>query len=540
MSDATSAAGSHSHRDFDLAVVGGGCNGTAIARDAAGRGLSVVLLERGDLAGETSWTSSKLVHGGLRYLEHLELRLVRESLQERAILLRAAPHLVRPLRFVLPVGEGGRPRWMLRFGLALYDRLGGHGALPGSHALRLPGHPLGEALRPGVERGFTYFDAHADDARLVLAAARDARARGADVRVRTELVSARRAGGTWRLAVRDGHGARAELTARTLVDAAGPWALDVHARAGAARPRHGLRFVQGSHIVVPRLYPGGHAYVLPGPDGRIVFVIPWERDFTLVGTTEVVRDAPDRAAVTEAEVAYLCEAVGRWLREAPGPGDVRWSFAGTRALVDDGRASASAVTRDYAFELDADERGRSPLLTVLGGKLTTFRRLGERALEELRPFHPQAGPAWSATATLPGGDLPGSAAGEEPGAGAGAAPRDGTRQPARDPVADWARTLSVRHPSLPAPWLEALALRHGREAEVLLAGVARAADLGDDLAPGAPLPLFERELEWFVREEWARDADDVLVRRTKHVLHADDGLRPRVEAWLRAHRSLTT
>ena len=522
--------------ECEVAVVGGGCNGVAIARDAAGRGLSVVLLERGDLAGETSGASSKLIHGGLRYLEQLELRLVRESLAERALLLAAAPHLVRPQRFVLPVVAGMRPRWQLRFGLALYDRLGGRGALPGSHALRLSGHRDGAPLRAEFGRGLEYWDASTDDARLVLGAARDAAARGARICTRTEVVAARRADGHWRIDWRDTDGRSGELRARSLVNAAGPWAPGVRQRAAEQRPGRGLRLVQGSHIVVPRLHEGSAAYVLQAGDGRVVFVIPWERQYTLIGTTERLLGAPEDTAVTPEEVAELCATVGRFLRQAPTPADVLWSFCGVRALVDDGRTATAAMTRDYAFELQTDHAARSqraaaPLLTVLGGKLTTFRRLGERAVAALSPFHTRLGPAWTADALWPGGEFE--------------AVESRTR--ARDghagmqaAVADFARALAARHPALSASWIEDLVARHGRTAETLLAGVGTAADLGPDLGPPAhPAPaahLYERELAHFVEHEWATTVDDILLRRSKAVLVADAATRARLGKWLTERR----
>lgn len=383
---------------FDLLVVGGGINGVGIARDAAGRGLKVLLCEKGDLAGATSSASSKMIHGGLRYLEHGAFRLVRESLAEREVLLKTAPHLVRPLRFVLPHGPGLRPRWMLRAGLLLYDRLGGARSLPASAAIDLRAGPLAAPLRAGVTAGFVYSDCVVDDARLTVANARDAARRGADIRTRTALVAARRDGGVWRAVLQgtDG-GARHEAAARILVNAAGPWVPEVLRRAGLAG-RAGLRLVKGSHIVVSRLYAHDHAYLLQNDDRRIVFVIPFEHDYTLIGTTELPAEAPEAAPPTPAEVAYLCRAVGRWFKRAPEPADVVWQFSGVRPLYDDGAKNAAAASRDYVFELDT---AGAPALSVFGGKLTTYRRLAEHALARLSPHLPRLAPPWTQRATLP-------------------------------------------------------------------------------------------------------------------------------------------
>jgi len=462
---------------FDLAVIGGGINGVGIARDAAGRGLRVFLCERGDLAGATSSASSKMIHGGLRYLEQYAFRQVRESLRERAILLKTAPHLVRPMRFVLPHAAGLRPRWMVRAGLFLYDHLGGTGALPGSAAIDLRRHEFGAALSSTATAGFAYSDCVVDDARLTVLAARDAALHGAEIATRTALVSARREAGAWRLGLSDG----SEITARILVNAAGPWADEVRRVAGI-ESRAGLRLVKGSHIVVPRLYPGDHAYLLQNDDRRVVFVIPYERDFTLIGTTEsAVPGDPAAMAATDEDIAYLCRAAGRWLRDGPTPADVVWAYAGMRPLYDDGAGSAHAVSREYVLELD--EAG-APALSVFGGKLTTFRHLAEQALARLARHLPGAGPAWTATAFLPGGE------GYSPGLASG---------------------LAADYPALDAATAERLARSYGNETTALLAGGP-----GRDLGAG----LTEAELRWLVAEEWARTPEDVLWRRTKLGLRA--------------------
>jgi glycerol-3-phosphate dehydrogenase len=382
---------------FDVLIIGGGINGVGIARDAAGRGLKVLLCERGDLASATSSASSKMIHGGLRYLEHGAFRLVRESLAEREVLLKIAPHLVRPMRFVLPHGPGLRPRWMLRLGLFLYDRLGGARSLSGSRAVDLRTGPFGAPLREEVRGGFAYSDCVVDDARLTVANARDAAHHGATILTRTELVEARRDEHVWRASLVEAGGVAHQVASRTLVNAAGPWAPQLRSRVGLSG-RAGLRLVKGSHIVVNRLYDGDHAYLLQNDDRRVAFAIPFERDYTLVGTTEAAAHDPHAEEVTGVEVDYLCRAAGRWFKHAPAPQDVVWRFSGVRPLYDDGAKSVAATSRDYVFELDDDG---PPGLSIFGGKLTTYRRLAEAALTRLRPHLPGMGPAWTADAMLP-------------------------------------------------------------------------------------------------------------------------------------------
>ncbi|MGQ0551792.1 MAG: glycerol-3-phosphate dehydrogenase [Planctomycetota bacterium] len=521
---------------YDLLIIGGGIHGACLARDAAGRGHSVLLCERDDLASGTSSASSKLIHGGLRYLEHGAFRLVRESLAEREVLLSTAPHLVQPLRFVMPHVSGLRPVWMIRLGLWLYDRLGGRRTLPVSEALTLSGTPFGEPLRPEWRRGYLYSDCRTDDARLVLANARAAADLGARIATRTEFLSARREGGLWRAELRrtatgsprtvSGTASTTAATAaataalevvlaRAVINAAGPWALDVQATAAARPPRAGLRFVQGSHIVVPRLYQGEHAYMLQQPDRRIVFVMPFEEEFTCIGTTEVVRTAPSLAEVTPAEVQALCEASNRFLRRSIAPSDVLWSFCGMRALVAadaqggaTGRAAdnPSQVSREYRIEWDGRRRADAgpPLLTILGGKLTTARRLAERALDEL---YGQQGSGWTATAPLPGGDLP---------AGANA--------PAR--LAALLTNLTAAWPHVPPAVLAGLARRHGTQAADLLAQAG--GQLGTDFGGG----LYEAELRWMRAHEWASHVDDIIARRSKAVLRLSLSERRALEQWL--------
>lgn len=476
---------------YEVIVIGGGINGCGIARDLAGRGFKVCLLERGDLAGATSSASTKLVHGGLRYLEHGEFRLVREALAEREVMLRIAPHIVRPMRFVLPHRPEMRPRWMIRAGLFLYDRLARRVTLPGHEAIDCRRHAYGAPLLPAITHAFAYSDCWVEDSRLVLLNARDAARRGATVLPRTALIAAAEDGEGWTVTAEGADGTRRTLQARALVNAAGPWVSETFARAGR-RPRGHVRLVKGSHIVVPALCDGPQAYLLQHDDRRVVFVIPYEGRFSLIGTTELPFEGDARdASASEEEVAYLCGAVARQFRHAPRPEEVVWTFSGVRPLHDDGAAEASSVTRDYALEMD--EAG-PPLLSVLGGKITTYRRLAEEAVARLaRAMRRPAGTPWTATAPLPGGDLgPGGMAG-------------------------FAAEAARRHPWLPPAMLARLLRTHGAELDAVLGGAASLADLGADLGAG----LTERELDWMVREEWAAGAEDVLWRRTRLGLHME-------------------
>ena len=475
--------------EVDLLVVGGGVNGAGIARDAAGRGLSVALCEKGDLAGATSSASSKLVHGGLRYLEYGEFRLVREALREREVLLANARHIVRPLRFVLPHDARLRPRWMIRAGLFLYDHIGGRRELPGTETVDCARHPYGAPLRAGLRTAFVYSDCWVDDARLVVLNARDAARRGAAILTRTELVAARRVEGSWHARLKRSDGRMHELAARILVNAGGPWVTEVLHRCGLSEVKAELRLVKGSHIVVPRLYDGAQAYLLQNDDRRVVFVLPFEQAFTLIGTTDIpYAGEPGRVAIDAAEMAYLCRAVSGWLARPVTPAAVVWSYAGVRPLYDDHAKNAAAVTRDYVFNLDA---AGAPVLSVFGGKITTYRRLAEHALERLGKFLPGAGGPWTEAAPLPGGDLP-----------PGGAPA-------------LAAAMLEERPWLAAATTARLARSYGSEARRLLAGVAGPADLGRDFGAG----LSAREVDWLKAEEWAVSAEDILWRRSKLGLH---------------------
>lgn len=492
---------------YDLIVIGGGINGAGIARDAAGRGLRVALLERGDFGGGTSSASSKLIHGGLRYLEHFEFRLVAESLREREVLLRIAPHLVRPLRFVLPHARGSRPAWMMRAGLWLYDCLGGRGALPGSRSISLAGTPEGEPLDPSLRRGLAYWDASVDDARLVLANVRSAAQLGADVRPRTAFRNARREGGGWVVEigdVGDVNGQVAHLRARVLVNAAGPWVEQVLAGVAHGPLQARTQLVKGSHIVVPRVTAGAHAYILQHPDQRVVFVLPFEENYSLIGTTDVAIGAPEQGlSITPGEIRYLLDAANRYLAVPLHESDVVWTYSGVRPLYDDGSRNPSATTRDYNLVVDATDG--APLLSVYGGKLTTYRTLAEAALARLQPWLPEQRGPWTATAPLPGG--------------AGL-----------DDVAAALRELQSRYDFLPPRAIEHLFRRHGTLTDAVLDGAREERQLGRHFGAG----LYEREVRYFIDEEWARTAEDILWRRTKAGLHLSAIERAAFETWFEA------
>lgn len=488
---------------YDLLVIGGGINGIGVARDASGRGLSVLLVEKGDLGAATSWISSKLVHGGLRYLEHYEFRLVAESLAEREVLLRCAGHLVWPVRFVMPHVPELRPRWMIRAGLYLYDHLARRARLEGSRAVRLDAAPYGNGLRAGLSHGFAYSDCRTDDARLVIANALDARARGVTVLPGVECIAARRESGLWRVTLREA-GSERDVTASAIVNAAGPWVKQVlNERLGRPSPES-VRLVKGSHIVLPRLYEGEHAFILQNNDGRVVFMIPFEERFTLVGTTDMLfEDDPADASASRAEIEYLCSAINRYLQKPASPDQVVWSFSGVRPLYDDGKSDPSAITRDYTLRID-DRNGRMPVLSVYGGKLTTYRRLAERVLAKLRPYFPHMREDWTADAILPGSDFGGR-----------------SREEAR-------ATIRARYHGLPGQLLHGVFRRHGTRATEVLGDAKSTADLGEDFGAG----LCEREVRHFVEREWARSAEDVLWRRTKCGLHLDPQARDRVATFL--------
>lgn len=488
----------------DLLVVGGGVNGAGIARDAAGRGMSVLLCEQADLGSATSSASTKLIHGGLRYLEHYEFRLVREALLEREVLLRAAPHIIWPLRFMLPHDGGMRPAWMLRLGLFLYDHLGGRERLPPSQSLDLTRHPAGRALAPGFTKGFEYSDCWVEDSRLVVLNAMDARERGARVMTRTRCVRASRDGAVWRATLEDlSTGETTEVEARGLVNAAGPWVADVLNRRIGANTKHSVRLVKGSHVVVPRAYEGDHAYIFQNEDRRIVFAIPYERRFTLIGTTDVEYvGEPGKVEISAEETAYLCRAVSRYLRQEISPEDVVWSYSGVRPLQDDEEGEASKVTRDYVLELDAPA-GQPPLLSIFGGKITTFRRLSEQAVDTIAaPLGNAAGP-WTADAPLPGGDMPGA------------------------DFDSFLMDLGDEYPWLPAGLLLRYARAYGTRTRRMLGDGAEIGALGRRVGGD----VYEVELAYARAEEFARTGEDFLWRRSKRGLHLGPDERAAVSAW---------
>jgi glycerol-3-phosphate dehydrogenase len=471
----------------DLLIVGGGINGAGIARDAAGRGLAVTLVERDDLASHTSSASTKLIHGGLRYLEYYEFRLVAEALAEREVLLKLAPHLIEPLSFVLPHEPHLRPAWMIRTGLFMYDRIGGKMTLPKSSSVKLYGSRWGAGLQDRFRKGFVYSDARVDDARLVVVNAMSARDLGATIRPRTTLVGARRDGPVWRAQLDHG-GQRSEVRARAIVNAGGPWVKDVLGRMSESPDSAGVRHIKGSHIVVPRVHPEEHAYILQNADNRIVFVIPYQQHYSLIGTTDITVQEYAAPQIADDEIDYLLALVNSYLATPLSRADIVWTYSGVRPLYDDGASDPSAVTRDYVLKLDAgDAPMQPPMLSVFGGKITTYRKLAEAALAALAPFFPTMKPAWTRAAALPGGDFEGG---------------DRSQLFAR---------MCARYPHLPFELLRALAGRHGSRAVELLGDAVGTEDLGEDF--GAHLT--EREIEWLVRDEWAMSADDILWRRTK-------------------------
>jgi glycerol-3-phosphate dehydrogenase len=512
---------------FDAVVVGGGVNGTGIARDLAGRGVRVLLCEKDDLASHTSSASTKLIHGGLRYLEYREFSLVRKALREREVLLKGAPHIMRPLRFVMPHDPSMRPVWMIRVGLFLYDHLARREVLPPSRTVDLRRYVAGAPLQPQFRKGFVYSDGWVDDARLVALCALDAAERGATVLTHTACVDAQRGADAWRITLRSDDGSKHEVSSRVLVNAAGPWAAQFLIEHAHVADRVHLRLIKGSHIVVPKLFEHDHAYIFQNPDGRIIFAIPYEQAFTLIGTTDVEHPGGIGDARASAdEISYLCEQASRYFTRPVMPEQVVWTYSGVRPLIDDESGNPAAVTRDYRLELDSggDGAAQAPLLSVWGGKITTFRKLSEEAADRIAPLlsrsagnpsaTPTLGAAWTEHATLPGGDL-------RSWLGA-AAP------PANDIVAIFDRfvaALATRHPSLPAPLVHRLARAYGTRIEALLKDGP-----GREVAP----QLFEAELAYLRRVEWARSGEDVLWRRSKLGLHLRPDERADVTAWMAA------
>ncbi|MFV0644659.1 MAG: glycerol-3-phosphate dehydrogenase [Sphingomonadaceae bacterium] len=472
---------------YDIAIIGGGVNGAGIARDAAGRGASVVLLEKGDLASGTSSASTKLIHGGLRYLEHYEFSLVREALQEREKLWAIAPHIIEPLRFVLPYDAGMRPKWMLRTGLFLYDHIGGRQSLPRSESISLPDHEAGAWLKTKYSSGFVYSDCRVDDARLVVLNAMDAASRGANIRHHCAVTGMTRQQSYWIVETECG-----TFHARSVVNAAGPFALDIISMAGMSTHRH-MRLVRGSHIVVPRLFDHAFAYIFQQPDGRILFAIPYQQDYTLIGTTDQDQtEKLDTIRTSGEEITYLCEGVNRYFQSRITPDDVIWHYAGVRALVDDGSGRPEAATRGYRLDMHGTDDGGPVMLSVLGGKITTYRHLAESAVTTLSPYcGALASPDWTAGQPLPGGDFP----------------RDGRE--------GLIARFQEDYPFLPASMARRLLCSYGTRCYQIMKQKRDLSDLGHHFGHD----LYQSEVDYLCEHEWARSAEDIVWRRSKLGLH---------------------
>jgi glycerol-3-phosphate dehydrogenase len=470
---------------YDLFIIGGGINGTAIARDASGRGLKVCLAEQGDLASGTSSASTKLIHGGLRYLEHYEFRLVREALIEREVLLKSAPHIIWPLRFVLPHHQGLRPRYLIRLGLFLYDHLGGRKILPPTRSVDFRTDPTGEPLRADFTYGYEYSDCWVEDSRFVVLSAMDATKRGADIRVRTKVRSARRVDGMWEVTA----GAET-FRAKALINSAGPWVSQVLGEVVGQNEPAKIRMVKGSHIVVDKLYEHDRCYIFQNADGRICFAIPYEQNFTLIGTTdEDHKGDPGKPEITEAETDYLLKSVSEYFKRPVTRAQLRWAYSGIRPLYDDGASKAQEATRDYVLKLEG-HAGEAPVLSVFGGKITTSRKLAESVMDKVAPFFPGLGKPWTATGTLPGGDF------------------------GHDEVEPRITELQKKYSFLMPHHVRRLFRAYGTLAEKLLDGARFAGDLGQSFGT-----LSAREIDYLKANEWAREADDILWRRSKLGLH---------------------
>lgn len=487
----------------DLFVIGGGINGAGVARDAAGRGLSVVLAEKDDLAQGTSSRSGKLVHGGLRYLEYYEFRLVREALIEREVLLNAAPHIIWPMRFVLPHSPSDRPAWLVRLGLFLYDHLGGRKKLPGTRTLNLHRDPEGAAILDQYKKGFEYSDCWVDDARLVVLNALGAAEKGALVLTRSPAVSAVRENGAWTVTTRNARtGEERVFRAKCLVNCAGPWVSDVINNVAGTKSTRGVRLVKGSHIIVPKWWAGQNAYLVQNHDKRVIFINPYEGDKALIGTTDIPWEGrAEDVEIAETEIDYLLTCVNRYFKEKLRREDVVHAFSGVRPLFDDGKGNPSAVTRDYVFDLD--EAGGAPLLNVFGGKITTFRELAERGMHKLKHIFPQMGPDWTAAAKLPGGDMPG---------------------------ADYECFINSARDAF--PWMPRELLQHyGRRYGTRVKDIVGAAASVEGLGRHFGSHLYEAEVRYLVEKEWAMTAEDVIWRRTKHQLHLNADQIRDFQAW---------
>lgn len=473
-----------SNKHFDLFVVGGGINGTGIAADAAGRGLSVGLCEMNDLANATSSNSSKLIHGGLRYLEHYEFRLVREALSEREVLLKIAPHIVTPMRFQMPHRPHLRPAFLIRLGLFLYDHLGKREALPGSKGVK---YDLKSPLKSEITQGFEYSDCWVDDARLVVLNALSAQKHGAQILDRTRCISAKRVAGRWEIELQKGSSEEiTTVTANGLVNAAGPWVSSFIQTGLQQKAPYGIRMIKGSHIVVPKLYTEPNAFIMQNEDKRIVFAIPYRDNYTLIGTTdEEYKGDPSKVAISQAETDYILSVANKHFKKQLSQTDIVWNYSGVRPLLEDESNDASAVTRDYTLHV-ADENGKAPLLSIFGGKITTYRKLALSALEDLEKYYPNLGAPWTDKEILPGGDLNGS-------------------------LNDYAVTLKQRYPFLTLPLAKRYANSYGTLSETFLVGKTNIEALGKDFGQS----LHQAEVDYLVEHEWAHTAQDILWRRTK-------------------------
>jgi glycerol-3-phosphate dehydrogenase len=487
----------------DLLVIGGGINGVGITRDAVGRGLNVVLCEQDDLAQHTSSSSTKLIHGGLRYLENYDFMLVRHALEEREILLKSAPHIIWPLRFLLPHHKALRPRWLIRLGLFLYDHIGGRKILPASHGVDFRRHVGGEPLQSQYTRGFEYSDCWVQDARLVVLNARDAKARGAQILTRTKCTALHRDGDCWQATLTDNRDGRAfQIQARAVVNATGPWVEKTLRLDNTVDSDSAVRLVKGSHIVVPKMFDHEFPYIFQHADGRVVFAIPYEQDFTLLGTTDVeITGDPGKVSIDESEVSYICDAINQYFKTPVKPDDVVWGYAGVRPLFDDHSGNASKVTRDYVLQLD-DEG--PPIVSVFGGKITTYRKLSEQVVDMLKaPMNFEAD-HWTANTTLPGGDMENSC---------------------------YDKYLAVCQQNY--PWLADAVLNdyvrnYGSEIEVLLQGRSDMTALGENFGGG----LYACEVEFLIEYEWAETIEDVLWRRSKKGLHVPTGTDKKLRRWM--------
>ncbi|APO79391.1 glycerol-3-phosphate dehydrogenase 2 (plasmid) [Rhizobium etli 8C-3] len=479
---------------LDLFVIGGGINGAGIARDAAGRGLKVALCDKDDLAQGTSSRSGKLVHGGLRYLEYYEFRLVREALIEREVLLNAAPHIIWPMRFVLPHSPQDRPAWLVRLGLFLYDHLGGRKKLPGTRTLDLLRDPEGTAILDQYTRGFEYSDCWVDDARLVVLNAVSAAEKGATILTRSAAVSARRESGSWIVTTKSSlTGETRTFRAKCLVNCAGPWVMDIINRVTGSNSSRNVRLVKGSHIIVPKFWAGSNAYLIQNHDKRVIFINPYEGDKALIGTTDIAYEGrAEDVSADEAEIDYLLKAVNRYFKEKLRREDVLYSFSGVRPLFDDGKGNPSAVTRDYVFDLD--ETGGAPLLNVFGGKITTFRELAERGMQRLKHVFPHMGADWTEKAPLPGGEIPNT------------------------DYETFANSLRDAYPWMPRKLVHHYGRLYGARTRNVIAGATCIQGLGRHFGG----QLYEAEARYLVATEWAATAEDILYRRTKHYLHLSE------------------